>query len=47
MSAPPAYARALQRRVRRLQVEFGFPVSRGMVDRYKTAIPVAQGALDL
>jgi DNA repair photolyase len=46
-SAPPAYARALQRRVRRLQAEFGFGVNRGMVDRYRTAIPVTQTALNL
>jgi hypothetical protein len=46
-SAPPAYARSLQRRVRRLQAEFGFPVTRGMVDRYRTAVPVAQGELQL
>jgi len=47
ISAPPAYTRALQRRVRRLQAEFGFRPSQGMVDRYRTAIPVAQGELDL
>jgi DNA repair photolyase len=46
-SAPPAYARALQRRVRRLQAEFGFPVNRGMVDRYRSAIPVRQEELRL
>lgn len=46
-SAPPAYARALQRRIRRLQAEFGFAMSRGMVDRYRTAIPVTQGELKL
>jgi DNA repair photolyase len=47
ISAPPSYARALQRRVRRLQTEFGFAVNRGMVDRYRTAIPVTQGELKL
>jgi DNA repair photolyase len=47
ISAPPSYARALQRRVRLLQAEFGFEMNRGMVDRYKTAIPVAQGELKL
>lgn len=47
ISAPPAYARALQRRVRRLQAEFGFRPNQGMVDRYRTAIPVAQGELEL
>ena len=46
-SAPPAYARALQRRIRRLQAEFGFHPNQGMVDRYKTAIPVMQGELNL
>jgi len=46
-SAPPAYARALQRRVRRLQAEFGFRSNQGMVDRYRTAIPVTQGELNL
>lgn len=33
--APAAYAKALSRRVRRLQRKFGFTVNRGMVDRYK------------
>lgn len=45
-SAPPAYARALQRRIRRLQAEYGFSRNSGMVDRYKTAIPVTQGELE-
>jgi DNA repair photolyase len=46
-SAPPAYARALQRRIRRLQAEYGFSMNSGMVDRYKTAIPVTQAELNL
>jgi hypothetical protein len=45
-SAPPAYARALQRRIRRLQAEYGFSMNSGMMDRYKTAIPVTQGELE-
>ena len=46
-SAPPAYARALQRRIRRLQADYGFSMNSGMVDRYRTAIPVTQGELTL
>ncbi len=46
-AAPAAYARALQRRVRRLLAEFGFPVNRGMVDRYRSAVPVRQEELQL
>ena len=45
--APAAYARAHRRRVRRLQARFGFPVSDGMVDRYKHRLPVLQGDLGL
>jgi DNA repair photolyase len=46
-SVPGAYARALNRRIRRLQARFGFPVNDGMVDRYKSRLPVLQGELDL
>jgi DNA repair photolyase len=46
-SAPAAYARALNRRVRRLQAHFGFPVNDGMVDRYKSRLPALQGDLGL
>jgi DNA repair photolyase len=44
-SAPRAYAQALQRRIRRLQARFGFPVNDGMVDRYKSRLPVLQPEL--
>ena len=46
-AAPVAYARALHRRMRRLQARFGFPVNDGMVDRYKQTIPALQGELAL
>ncbi|HEX9704156.1 MAG TPA: radical SAM protein [Gemmatimonadales bacterium] len=46
-AAPVAYARALNRRMRRLQTRFGFPVNDGMVDRYKQRIPALQGELTL
>jgi DNA repair photolyase len=46
-SAPRAYARALNRRVKRLQARFGFPVNEGMVDRYKHRLPALQGSLEL
>ncbi len=46
-SAPRVYARALSRRVRRLQARFGFPANDGMVDRYKSRLPVLQGELEL
>ena len=46
-SAPPAYSRALTRRIRRLQARYGFPVNDGMVDRYKGRLPVAQAELAL
>lgn len=46
-SPPSRYGRALQRRIRRLQAEFGFPVNRGMVDRYQTAVPGGQRELEL
>src|SRR6266545_7161828 len=46
-SAPRAYARALNRRIRRLQARFGFPVNDGMVDRYRPRRPVLQGELEL
>lgn len=44
-SAPRAYAHALSRRIRRLQARFGFAVNGGMVDRYKSRLPVVQGEL--
>ena len=46
-SAPRAYSRALFERVRRLQIKHGFPVNRGMVDRYRGAVPGAQAELEL
>jgi DNA repair photolyase len=46
-SAPRAYARALNRRIRRLQARFGFTVNDGMVDRYRTRRPPAQESLPL
>jgi DNA repair photolyase len=46
-SAPPAYARALNRRIRRLQARFGFTVNNGMVDRYRSRLPVMQEELPL
>jgi len=46
-SPPGTYRRALQRRIRRLQAEFGFPVNRGMVDRYRSAVPGGQRELEL
>jgi DNA repair photolyase len=45
--APGAYARALSRRIRRLQARFGFPVNEGMVDRYKQRLPALQAELEL
>jgi DNA repair photolyase len=46
-SAPRAYARALSRRIKRLQARFGFAVNDGMVDRYRNRLPVLQGELPL
>jgi len=46
-AAPPAYARALSRRIRRLQARFGFAVNDGMVDRYRSRLPVLQEELPL
>ncbi len=45
-AAPGAYARALARRVRRLQAKYGFPV-RGMQDRYEKRRPRLQEELPL
>jgi DNA repair photolyase len=45
--APRAYARALARRVNRLQARLGFPVNDGMVDRYRPRRVPVQGSLDL
>src|SRR5574341_1540622 len=46
-AAPRAYARALSRRLKRLQREFGFPENEGMADRYRPRRPAAQGTLGL
>lgn len=46
-SAPSDYTRALSRRVRCLQARLGYPVTRGMVDRYKARLPALQGELPL
>ena len=46
-SAPRAYAAALQRRIRRLQRLFGFPVNEGMRDRYAAERRAPQGRLGL
>ena len=46
-SAPRTYARALSRRIRRLQARFGFAVNDGMVDRYRSRLPVMQEELPL
>src|SRR5439155_475753 len=44
-AAPRAYARALMRRIQALQQKFGFPVNRGMQDRYEKRLPPIQGEL--
>ncbi len=41
-AAPRDYARALTRRVQALQQKFGFPVNRGMQDRYEKRLPPVQ-----
>lgn len=46
-SAPPEYATALKRRIQRLQAKFGFPVNRGMEDRYRQRRPAPQAELEL
>lgn len=46
-AAPQEYAKALSRRVRRLQAQVGFPTSNGMTGRYKAGLPVLQGELAL
>jgi DNA repair photolyase len=46
-AAPRRYARALSHRVRRFQAAYGFPVHRGMVDRYEVRLPPVQGSLAL
>lgn len=46
-SAPREYAAALNRRIKKLQAKYGFPVNDGMVDRYKPRLPVLQGELEL
>jgi len=46
-AAPRGYARALSRRIRRLQARFGFAVNDGMVDRYRSRLPVVQEELPL
>ena len=45
--APRTYAGALSARIRSLQQRFGFPVNRGMVDRYRPQRTALQGKLDL
>ncbi len=44
-AAPRHYARALTRRIQKLQREFGFPVNRGMQDRYEKRLPPVQSDL--
>ena len=44
-AAPRAYASALMRRVQSLQQKFGFPVNRGMQDRYEKRLPPIQAEL--
>jgi DNA repair photolyase len=46
-AAPRSYAAALQRRIQRLQHQFGFPVNEGMRDRYAPERPAPQGRLAL
>ena len=46
-SAPRDYARALNRRIRKLQARFGFTVNDGMVDRYRPGLPPVQESLPL
>ena len=41
-AAPRHYARALTRRIQELQRAFGFPVNRGMQDRYEKRLPPVQ-----
>jgi DNA repair photolyase len=45
--APPDYAAALTRRIKRLQRKFGFPANDGMQDRYARRRPATQGQLEL
>ena len=44
-AAPRAYARALMGRVQALQQKFGFPINRGMQDRYEKRLPPIQSDL--
>ena len=44
-SAPRTYARALSRRIKRLQARFGFTVNDGMAGRYRPSRPPAQESL--
>ena len=46
-AAPRSYAAALQRRIQRLQHQFGFPVNAGMRDRYAAERSAPQGHLAL
>jgi DNA repair photolyase len=46
-AAPRGYARALNRRIRKLQARFGFTVNDGMVDRYRPGLPPVQESLPL
>ena len=41
-AAPRDYARALTRRIQSLQRKFGFPINRGMQDRYEKRLPPVQ-----
>jgi len=45
--APREYARALSRRIQKLQRKHGFTKSRGMMDRYRPSRVPTQGELDL
>ncbi len=46
-AAPPDYAAALTRRIKRLQRKFGFPANDGMQDRYTRRRPATQAQLEL
>ncbi len=46
-AAPREYARALSRRIKRLQARYGFAMNDGMVNRYRNRLPVMQGELGL
>jgi DNA repair photolyase len=46
-NAPREYARALRRRIQRLQAEFGLPTNKGMEDRYQSHRSAPQTELTL